>query len=233
MKRITKLPKGTIFTFGSNERGAHNLGAALDAKNYFGAIQGQGEALQGQSYAIATKDYYIKTLPLKAIKKGVERFILFAKERTDLNFYVTPIGCGYAGYTPEDIAPFFEECLKLSNVILPEEFLKVLKPKRVEVFSNNRRFASIEHPFKHGITVDKIKSNNFNFIDFDNGGDNDILFLDFITKECCVVEFGDDEINMDNLNKHEQDVEFSFSKIKRMRYDYFPDRSCFSKTSFN
>ena len=32
-------------------------------------------------------------------------------------FLVTEIGCGLAGFTPEQIAPMFKECYELENVI--------------------------------------------------------------------------------------------------------------------
>lgn len=48
----------TIFVFGSNPEGRH--GAAKVARNQFGAIYGQGEGLQGNSYALPTKDLRVK-----------------------------------------------------------------------------------------------------------------------------------------------------------------------------
>lgn len=45
-----------VFCFGSNKLGIHGAGAALYAKNNHGAVQGQGEGRQGNSYAIPTKD---------------------------------------------------------------------------------------------------------------------------------------------------------------------------------
>lgn len=40
----------------------------------------------------------------------------------ELEFYVTEIGCGLAGYKPKDIAPLFAECVNLKNVKLPQRF---------------------------------------------------------------------------------------------------------------
>lgn len=53
---ITELPENGIFVFGSNTQGRHGKGAALVAKQKFGAIYGNPRALQGKSYAIITKD---------------------------------------------------------------------------------------------------------------------------------------------------------------------------------
>jgi hypothetical protein len=103
-------PVGTdIFVFGSNEAGIHGAGAAAFALRHHGAIWGKGEGLQGTSYAIPTKDYRIRTLPLDTIKIYVDRFLNFAREHPELTFYVTPIGCGLAGYKRHQIEPMFDK----------------------------------------------------------------------------------------------------------------------------
>jgi hypothetical protein len=96
-----------IFVFGSNTRGVHGLGAAAYAVKHHGAVYGQGEGLQGSSYGIPTKDRYIRTLPLEAIQIYVDRFMDFAKNNPDLEFDVTRVGCGLAGYSNGDMAPMF------------------------------------------------------------------------------------------------------------------------------
>ena len=111
-----------IFVFGSNLAGRHGKGAALAAKQRYGAIQGQGIGLQGSSYAIPTKDEELKTLPLDEIRGYVEDFIQYAKEHPRSKFQLTAIGCGLAGYVPADIAPMFRNAP--INVIKPQEFLK-------------------------------------------------------------------------------------------------------------
>lgn len=97
-----------IFVFGSNLAGRHGKGAALEAIQNYGAIYGQGEGLQGRSYAIPTKDRKLQTLPLADILVHVRNFMNFAEMRRDLTFNVTRIGCGLAGYTDIDIAPMFK-----------------------------------------------------------------------------------------------------------------------------
>lgn len=109
-----------VFVFGSNEAGIHGAGAALFARKYHGAIYGQGEGLQGNSYGIPTKDARIRTLPLHIIAVYVRHFKEFAAANPDMTFQVTPIGCGLAGYTPEDIGPMFVG--SPSNCIMPPEF---------------------------------------------------------------------------------------------------------------
>lgn len=114
-----------IFVFGSNLAGRHGKGAALYARKHYGAVYGQGSGLQGDSYAIPTKDENLIPLPLWQIKCHVYKFLEFAIVNTEMIFQVTPIGCGLAGYKYSDIAPMFE--LVPNNVILPREFIEELK----------------------------------------------------------------------------------------------------------
>lgn len=113
-----------IFVFGSNLAGRHGKGAALWASRHRGARYGQGEGIQGQSYAIPTKDGSLRTLSLEEIELAVGRFIAFAKERPGLTFELTPIGCGLAGYAPAQIAPMFRGAP--ANVHLPGPFRAAL-----------------------------------------------------------------------------------------------------------
>jgi hypothetical protein len=115
-----------IFVFGSNLAGRHGKGAALEAYKYHGAILGRGEGLQGASYAIPTKSANLLTLPLANIQECIRTFINFARTHPQYTFNVTPIGCGHAGYVPEQIAPMFRAEASPQglppNVIMPEEF---------------------------------------------------------------------------------------------------------------
>ena len=97
----------SIFVFGSNRQGGRGAGAALHALRHCGAIPGMAEGLQGDSYAIVTKELRIDCEPvdLDEIKGGVNRFLNFAKQHPEWQFQVTPIGCGLAGFTADQIAP--------------------------------------------------------------------------------------------------------------------------------
>ena len=109
-----------IFVFGSNLAGRHGKGAAKFALQNHGAIYGQAWGLQGNSFAIPTKDANIKSLPLTHIQQYVNLFKEFAKQTPYLTYQLTPIGCGLAGYKYEDIGPMFKDCS--SNVVIPKEF---------------------------------------------------------------------------------------------------------------
>lgn len=119
---ITTLGPNDIFVFGSNLAGAHAGGAAHIAHKRFGAIWGQGEGLQGNTYAIPTMQGGVNT-----IRPYVNTFIEFAGRHPELTFYVTRIGCGIAGFTTAQIAPLFIQALSLPNVILPRDFATLLK----------------------------------------------------------------------------------------------------------
>lgn len=117
---IYSLAPDEVFVFGSNARGMHHGGAARMAYNEFGAEWGNGEGLQGRSYAIPTMEGAQSTM------LAVDRFTQYAKNHPELKFMVTPVGCGIAGYDPEDIAPMFRAAAYLENVYLPISFWKVL-----------------------------------------------------------------------------------------------------------
>ena len=95
----------------------HGGGAARLAFLKFGAVMGKGVGLQGQSYAIPTMQGGVDT-----ICPYVDEFTAFAEAHPELRFLVTPIGCGIAGFEPEDIAPLFRRAADLANVSLPRNF---------------------------------------------------------------------------------------------------------------
>ena len=133
---ISSLKPGEIFVFGSNLEGLHAGGAAKFALN-FGAKWGNGVGIQGQTYAIPTLSHPGGTqehmLPVSTIGKFVRQFIAYAKAHPENHFYVTPIGCGIAGFTPEQIAPLFKGALNLENVSLPADFIKVLNTNQYSI----------------------------------------------------------------------------------------------------
>lgn len=117
-----------VFVFGSNLAGRHGAGAALSARLQYGAIYGQGEGLQGRSYAIPTKDGRdggslsrpSQILELRVIKKYVDNFLRFAARNPQLTFKVTAIGTGKAGFSHDDIGPMF--CNAPPNCVLPTKW---------------------------------------------------------------------------------------------------------------
>ena len=119
---ISELKADEVFVFGSNLEGMHGGGAAFVAWKKFAAIMGCGVGLRGQSYAIPTMQGGVET-----IKPYVDAFIAFATAHPELFFYVTRIGCGIAGFRDKEIAPLFAEAMDVTNICLPESFVKALK----------------------------------------------------------------------------------------------------------
>jgi hypothetical protein len=122
------VPEDYIFVFGSNDVGRHGAGAALWALRNKGAIYGQGQGFQGQSYGIVTKKQVsafnrgLISLSLSEIEKNVEIFFRDVESHRDKKFYVTRIGCGLAGYKDSQIAPLFVNAIKAyaELVLIPE-----------------------------------------------------------------------------------------------------------------
>lgn len=125
-ENIEDLGRDEIFVFGSNEAGIHGAGAARLAHDRFGARLYQGFGLSGRSFAIPTKDWEIEQLNLYYIAMYIYRFVEAAKRWHTHKFMVTQVGCGLAGYTPEQIAPYFKDCIDMENVYLPQSFIDII-----------------------------------------------------------------------------------------------------------
>lgn len=115
---------GKVFVFGSNMAGQHYGGSAAAALAEHGAIWGLAVGPAGNSYAIPTLSGAFEKLPLEIIDTYVRQFIGHAEENPELRFNVVAIGCGIAGFTPDEIAPMFKGAP--SNCDLPLEFKAVL-----------------------------------------------------------------------------------------------------------
>lgn len=114
------LESGWIWVFGSNLAGRHGAGAARVAAQHYGAQFGVGRGPTGRSYAIATKDAALRTLPLSEIALGVAEFLRYAGENPHKSFFVTRVGCVLAGYQDDEIAPMFSAAP--ANCSLPDQW---------------------------------------------------------------------------------------------------------------
>ena len=125
---VTTLKDNEIFVFGCRNSGRHFDGASNFALNHFGAVMGQREGRQGQSYAIPTIG---GTIGLNEIRKSVNTFTKYAIEHPELHFLVTPVGCGGGCCKVWEIAPMFRKASKLPNVSLPRSFWAELDKGRI------------------------------------------------------------------------------------------------------
>jgi len=117
---ITHLQPNEIFVFGSNQRGAHAGGAARLAKERFGAQEGVGEGLTGQSYAFPTLTANFEKVSRASLEASRDRFFATASRHPDKTFLLTKVGCGIAGFTEDEIRPLFKNAP--ANVTLPEDW---------------------------------------------------------------------------------------------------------------
>lgn len=129
--KIEFLQPHQVFVFGSNTEGRHGKGAAKDAMK-FGAVYGQAKGLQGQSYAIVTKDLAKgeRSVSLPFIESQITELIQFAQQNPQLEFLVTKFGCSLAGYTVEEIGMLWGNKFVPANIILPTEFVKFVDTSR-------------------------------------------------------------------------------------------------------
>ena len=118
---ISDLEENEIFVFGSNLEGSHGGGAAKTAHEKFGALWGKGAGLQGQSYGIPTMHGGVED-----IQPYVDELIDFALANPGLQFLVTRVGCGIAGFHDSEIAPLFYRAATVQNIYLPESFWNYL-----------------------------------------------------------------------------------------------------------
>ena len=119
---IQTLKEHEIFVFGSDLRGVHCGGTAYQALLNFGALLGQGVGPQGRCYAIPTI-----VGGLQKIQPYITEFIQYTLSHPEQTFLVTPIGCGIAGFTPQEIAPMFRRAMPIENILLPQQFWNVLR----------------------------------------------------------------------------------------------------------
>ena len=179
---------------------------------------GQGEGLQGQSYAIPTMQGGVHT-----IKPYVDRFIKFAKKEQTLTFYVTKIGCGIAGFQITEIAPLFKDAIGLENIRLPKEFAELLDRQEMihhdtitHAYGVSRTFADVvislnkQTPFKSA--EEALSALLHYFHRFVETGD-DIAFIAVRTFQCVVREpevFADGKLNVKLL----RDRVFNFDNFR-------------------
>lgn len=126
-RSVKELRENQVFVFGSNIAGHHSGAAAKQALLKWGAVWGLASGPQGRSYAIPTVTG--KANNVKLIEPYARQFAQYARDHRDKTFLVTAVGCGNAGFTAEQVAPFFRDCIDLPNVYLPKDFWRVLRNK--------------------------------------------------------------------------------------------------------
>lgn len=125
--------ENTIFVFGSNPEGRHGKGAAKIAVDQFGAKYGQGEGLQGNAYALPTKDLRVKennalkSISPEQITESIKKLYQVAEENSTKNFkigYRNTNDVSLNGYTGLEMIDMFNKAGKISsNIIFSKEWV--------------------------------------------------------------------------------------------------------------
>jgi len=140
---ITSMTGNNIFVFGSNPKGRHGAGAAKAAMS-FGAKYGQGRGLQGNAYALITKNldkgYFepstgivyektgMKSVSPEQIKANIAELYECAENNPDKKFFIAykVDNKNLNGYTSEEMWSFFTEGQKVpENIRFHESFKKL------------------------------------------------------------------------------------------------------------
>lgn len=124
----------TIFVFGSNPEGRHGAGAAKTAREKFGAIYGQGEGLQGNAYALPTKDLRVKenkglrSISAEQITENIRKMYDVAKQNPSKKFKVAYTNglneTTLNGYTGAEMIKMFKDAGPIpSNIIFSKNWI--------------------------------------------------------------------------------------------------------------
>lgn len=126
-------PDGNVvFVFGSNPEGRHGAGAAKTAREQFGAVYGRGEGLQGNAYALPTKDLRVRenggfrSISPDAITDSIRRLYDVARANPDRDFciaYRNTDKPSLNGYTGIEMMRMFASAGPLpANIVISKEW---------------------------------------------------------------------------------------------------------------
>lgn len=170
---ITPGPN-TVFVFGSNPEGRHGAGAAKVARERFGAVNGRGEGLQGNAYAIPTKDLRVKedgglrSIPPERITESIAKMYGVARENPGMEFMVAYRNTDTAslnGYTGYEMMRMFADAGPVpENVAFSREWVDAGFP---DSFNRQEQEAQITFTRSAGGYQDRTRENaNADDVDF-------------------------------------------------------------------
>jgi hypothetical protein len=135
--KIKNIKPNQIFVFGSNNQGRHGKGSALFARLRCGAIYGQASGLQGNSYAIITKDLTKKIHPSISkdfIIKQIKELYEYAESENGLKFLFivaySGTGDNLNNYSCQEMADMFSTFSIPKNMIFEYDFYKLMNHKQ-------------------------------------------------------------------------------------------------------
>ena len=182
-----KPEPNTIFVFGSNPEGIHGAGAAKIAVNQFGAKRGQGEGLQGNAYALPTKDLRVKenngfkSISPEQITENIKKLYNVARENPTKQFkiaYRNTTDKSLNGYTGLEMIDMFNNASYTqeldengeviestnipSNVIFSKEWIDTKKLNKPVVKETKQREL---FTFERGMAQKSFRGKTLNFVD--------------------------------------------------------------------
>lgn len=141
-----KPEPNTVFVFGSNPEGRHGAGAAKVAREQFGAIYGQGEGLQGNAYALPTKDLRVKenkgfkSISPEQITDSIKKLYEIAKQNPNKRFkvaYRNTTDTSLNGYTGLEMIEMFNQAGAIpTNIIFSKEWVDTGKLNTQSAITN-------------------------------------------------------------------------------------------------
>ena len=127
--------ENTIFVFGSNTEGRHGKGAAKVALNQFNAQYGNPKGIQGNSYAIITKDLSkgYRSIDKSLIKEQIKELYEYAILNPNLKFkiaYRNTTNKTLSGYTGIEMVKLFLSFNVPDNIYFSEEWKDLINEIR-------------------------------------------------------------------------------------------------------
>ena len=147
--------ENTIFVFGSNPEGRHGAGAAKVAREQFGAKYGIGEGLQGNAYALPTKDLRVtankglRSISREQIIENIKKLYSVARSMPEKTFKVAYTNGATEftlnGYNGQEMVEMF---LSAGDIPSNVQFSENWKPMLEQGISTSRSFSnnSINEP---------------------------------------------------------------------------------------
>ena len=178
----------TIFVFGSNPEGKHGARAAKVARKLFGAIYGQGEGLQGNAYALPTKDLRVKrnnslrSIPPEQIIENIKKLYETARQNPDKQFKVAyrntdkPSLSGYTGL--EMIDMFLKAGSIPTNMVFSEEWVNTGKFNLDESSNSSEQNNNAPQVASPKILLDPLSNNLLDYA----GNVSDRIVAEFANK---------------------------------------------------
>ena len=117
---ITSLRPDQVIIVGTNLLGRHAGGAARQAAEQFGLVEGVAEGLSGSTYAFPTLDENFQQVSNTQLKASRLKLYKTAEAHPELTFLLTKVGCGIASFDESKMKGLFRNAP--ANIVKPLEW---------------------------------------------------------------------------------------------------------------